>query len=167
VSGRSPHLVQTNKIQDKRAQRETLRRCTTATPCGLDEAPIRQVIRDGAYTVRRVTYPAVSTFPYRGWCHTFRPVKCEGAQAGPWADCMGAPCQVDPHNPDRPLKCQCRVETGPFVGIDGRCASRPGEVMSTFDRRLWNFEEGAFSVPLPGGNALVNQGACRFPRSDP
>jgi hypothetical protein len=161
-----PHVVQTSKIEDLQARRDTLSRCTTATPCGIDEAPICRVIREGRYTVRRVTYPAVSTFSYRGWCQTFRPVKCEAAQAGPWADCMAAPCQLDPTNPDRPLKCQCRVERGDYVGIDGRCESRAGQVMSTIERQLWNFEEGAFAGPVPG-NAFVNRGACRFLRSDP
>jgi hypothetical protein len=161
-----PHLVQTAKIQDSKVQEETRKRCTIATPCGVDEAPICRVIRNGTYTVRQVTYPGVSTFSYRGWCQTFRPVKCEGLQAGPWADCMGAPCQVDPHNPDRPFNCRCRVQSGDFVGIDGSCESRPGQVMSTIERQLWNFDAGTFAGPLPG-NAFVNQGACRFLRSDP
>lgn len=79
---------------------------------------------------------------------------------------MGAPCQLDPNNSDRPFNCRCRVQSGDFVGIDGSCKSGSGQVMSTIDRKLWNFEAGAFAVPLPG-NAFVNQGACRFLRSDP
>jgi hypothetical protein len=161
-----PHVVQTDKIQDIPAREATRKRCTTATPCGVDEAPICRVIRQGTYTVDRVTFPAVSTFSYRGWCQTFRPVKCQGAQAGPWADCMGAPCEVDPNNPDRPLRCRCRVQRSDFVGIDGRCDSAKGEVMSTIPLDFWNFEASTFAVPVPG-NAFVNQGACRFLRSDP
>ncbi|MFN9623670.1 MAG: hypothetical protein ACK587_12705 [Cyanobacteriota bacterium] len=163
---KEPHVVQTDKIQDTKAREATRKRCTTATPCSVDEAPICRVIRAGTYTVDQVTFPAVSTFSYRGWCQTFRPVKCAGALAGPWADCMGAPCEVDPKNPDRPLKCRCRVTTSDFVGIDGRCDSRQGEVMSTIPLNFWNFDAGTFAVPVPG-NAFVNQGACRFPRSDP
>jgi hypothetical protein len=159
-------VVQTAKIQDNKAREATQKRCTTATPCGVDEAPICRVIRNGTYTVDGVTYPGVSTFSWRGWCQTFRPVRCAGAQAGPWADCMAAPCQADPKNPDRPLKCQCRVESSDFVGINGRCDSRSGEVMSTIPLNFWNFDTGSFSVPVPG-NAFVNLGACRFLRSDP
>lgn len=47
-----------------------------------------------------------------------------------------------------------------------RCQSRAEEMMSTLERQLWNFEEGACAAPVPG-NALVNKGACRFLRSDP
>lgn len=160
-----PHLVQTEKIQDELARLETRRRCTKATPCAIDEAPICRVIQEGRYRVDKVTYPGVSTFSYRGWCQTFRPISC-AAQQGPWADCMGAPCQRNPSNPDRPWTCACSLQHNAFVGINGRCDSPAGQVMSTFARPLWNFETGAFSVPLPG-NAFVNIGACRFLRSDP
>lgn len=160
-----PHLVQTEKIQDELVRLETRNRCTQGSPCGIDEAPVCRVIREGRYRVDRITYPGVSTFSYRGWCQTFRPVSCE-AKSGPWADCMAAPCQRNPTNPDRPWTCTCRIQKDAFVGINGRCDSRAGQVMSTIARPLWNFETGAFSVPLPG-NEFVNIGACRFLRSDP
>jgi hypothetical protein len=38
--------------------------------------------------------------------------------------------------------------------------------MSTIPLDFWNFEASTFAVPVPG-NAFVNQGACRFLRSDP
>jgi hypothetical protein len=158
------HLVQTEKIQDELVRLETQRRCSKGSPCGVDEAPVCRVIREGRYRVDKVTYPGVSTFSYRGWCQTFRPVSCE-AKSGPWADCMAAPCQRNPNNPDRPWTCQCRIQNEAFVGINGRCDSPAGQVMSTFERPLWNFNTGAFSVPLPG-NEFVNIGACRFLRSD-
>ncbi|MFN7900952.1 MAG: hypothetical protein ACK5N0_15085 [Synechococcaceae cyanobacterium] len=159
------HLVLTSKIQDALVRQETQRRCTQGSPCGLEEAPVCRVIREGHYRVDKVTYPGVSTFSYRGWCQTFRPVACEAAKA-PWADCMAAPCQKNPNNPDRPWTCQCRIQNSAFVGINGSCDSATGQVMSTFERPLWNFQTGAFSLPLPG-NDFVNLGACRFLRSDP
>ncbi|MFN6134459.1 MAG: hypothetical protein ACK46L_16425 [Synechococcaceae cyanobacterium] len=160
-----PHLVQTEKIQDELVRLETQRRCTKGSPCAIDEAPVCRVIREGRYRVDKVTYPGVSTFSYRGWCQTFRPVSCE-ANSGPWADCMAAPCTRNPNNPDRPWTCQCRIQNDAFIGINGRCDSPAGQVMSTFERPLWNFNTGAFTVPLPG-NDFVNIGACRFLRSDP
>ena len=68
------HLVLTEKIQDELVRKETQRRCTQGSPCGLDDAPVCRVIREGRYRVDKVTYPGVSTFSYRGWCQTFRPV---------------------------------------------------------------------------------------------
>lgn len=58
------------------------------------------------------------------------------------------------------------MEDKAFVGIDGRCDSRRGEVMSTMPLDFWNVETGTFQVPVPG-NEFVNKGACRFLRSDP
>ena len=159
------HLVETEKILDKKARLLTRTRCTTAHPCKVGRAPICRVIREGRYRVGTTTYPSVSTFSYRGWCETFNPVKCEGPKAGPWADCMAAPCTVDPTHPERPLNCQCLITNSAFVGIAGSCESRPGEVMSTIPRVGWNFEDGAFSVPMPG-NDYVNRGACKPLRSD-
>lgn len=144
------HLVVTKDIEDARVRAQTLRLCTTAHPCKVDKAPVCKAIRAGRYTVDRVTYPQVSTYSYRGWCETFRPVPCEGDKAGPWADCMAAPCTVDTNNPDRPLNCQCRLENGAFIGINGVCSTAAGEVMSTIARGAWSFEQNAFTVQLPG-----------------
>jgi hypothetical protein len=159
------HLVETSKILDKKARLLTQKRCTTAHPCKAGRAPICRVIRNGQYQVGTTTYPSVSTYSYRGWCQTFHPVACEGQMAGAWADCMAAPCTVDPSNPGRPLNCQCIINNGPFVGINGSCETKPGEVMSTIPRAAWNFHEGAFSVPLPG-NDYVNKGACKPLKSE-
>ena len=159
------HLVETSKILDLKAKRLTRARCTTAHPCKVDRAPICRVIRNGQYRVGAFTYPSVSTFSYRGWCETFKPVQCEGPKAGLWADCMAAPCTVDPSHPERPLNCQCQIKDSAFVGIAGSCESPPGQVMSTISRLEWNFEDGAFSVPIPG-NDYVNRGACKPLRSD-
>ncbi|MEB3243776.1 MAG: hypothetical protein VKO44_09085 [Cyanobacteriota bacterium] len=51
----------------------TQRRCTTATPCGLDQAPICRVIREGTSTVRGITYPLCPPFPTGGGVRPFAP----------------------------------------------------------------------------------------------
>jgi hypothetical protein len=165
------HIVVTSKIQDTAVQRMTQSECTSAHPCGVDQAPVCKAIKSGRYRVDKVKYEWVSTYSYRGWCETFKPKACD--QNAPlyngdyyWADCMAAPCteNPDPSNPDRPLSCQCRVENTPFVGINDSCSGTNGGIMSTFRLVEWDFQNNTYRSPPPGYQYV--QGACATLKSD-
>jgi hypothetical protein len=146
------HIVVTSHIKDETfggapIKELTQSKCTKLHPCGLDQAPVCQAIKNllpnGQW---------VSTFSYRGWCEHWDPVKCEGPDAGPWADCMTSLCTKiqDPKDPNRPLSCQCQVNTGNFVGTEGSCQTQQGTVMSTIPLASWDFRNGTFSFSVPG-----------------
>jgi hypothetical protein len=166
------HIVITTKIQDSVVKNMTQAKCTRKHPCDVDEAPVCRAIKNGRYNVDNVYYDWVSTYSYRGWCETFKPKACY--QNVPsyngdlyWADCMAAPCMetLDPSNPDRPLSCQCRVESTPFVGTNGTCTGDRGGIMSTFSRWEWDFKNNTYRTPPPGYEYV--KGACEALKSDP
>lgn len=159
------HVVATSNIKNAAfggapIKEMTQRRCTTAHPCDLDEAPVCQAIKDLLEDNQWI-----STYSYRGWCDNWQPVECN---AGPWADCMTSPCTVmdPPADPNRPLSCQCTVNGGPFVGTNSTCDDNdPNTVMSTIERFTWDFKNNQFSFPWPGYEYV--KGACAPVGSDP
>jgi hypothetical protein len=158
------YVVVTADISNPDIKEETQSGCTSAHPCAVDESPVCQAIKSGNYTVDGHRYEWVSTYSYRGWCENWKPVRCDAA---PWADCMTSPC-VENHDRrtdhDRPLVCRCNVKTESFVGTDGRCKSRRGEVMSTINQKFWNFHDKKFTLDMPGYEYV--QGACAPIHSD-
>jgi hypothetical protein len=168
------HIVLTSDIQDTAVKRLTQAKCTNKHPCDTDQAPVCTAIRNGQYEVDNVTYAWVSTFSYRGWCGLMelKPVACDPQAEGYtgdryWAVCDGAPCteNPDPSNPDKPLRCQCRVEEGPFVGINGSCTGDNGGIMSSSPLWTWNFQTNSYGIPIPGLEFV--QSACAPLKSDP
>jgi hypothetical protein len=169
-----PHIVQTSEIQDPVVKRQTLAKCTKEHPCTVDEAPVCQAIRDGKYTVDHIRYNWVSTFSYRGWCGLSgqnKPIACNPQEPGYsgdkyWAICDAAPCTENPNpaDPNKPLTCQCRVQTGPFLGF-GSCTGTNGGIMSSSPQWIWDFQKNTFSVPVPGADYVLS--ACAPLKSDP
>ena len=168
------HIVQTSEIQDVVMKRLTLARCTKDHPCAVDEAPVCQAIKDGKYTVHHTRYNWVSTFSYRGWCGFLernKPVACDPQAPGYsgdryWAICDAAPCTENPNpsDPNKPLTCQCRVQTGPFIGF-GRCTGVNGGIQSSSPQWVWDFQNNTFSVPVAGAEYV--RSACAPLQSDP
>ena len=168
------HIVYTTEIQDAGARTATLAACTEARPCGIDEAPVCKIIRDGEYTVGGARYRWVSTYSYRGWCSLVDVdlKACDPSQSGYrgdryWAICDAAPCTEieDPPDPNRPLSCRCRVESTPFVGANGTCTGDNGGIMSSFSPDLWDFEKKTYRMSMPGYDFV--ESACAPVRSDP
>lgn len=168
------HIVETDAIQDPAVKRTTLARCTNAHPCDIDQAPVCDAIRTGQYDVDHVAYAWVSTYSYRGWCSllTPPPIPCDPRAPGytgdrRWAVCDGAPCTelATPSDPQRPLRCRCRVETTPFVGPQQRCTGDSGGIISSFPLSAWDFENNTYRIPMPGYEYV--RGACAALTSDP
>jgi hypothetical protein len=168
------HIVETSEIQDDGVKRITLERCTDENPCAVDEAPVCEAIRSGRYEVDKVRYEWVSTYSYRGWCSLLQPppVPCDPSAAGytgdrQWAICDAAPCteSTNPANPEKPLRCQCRVMDTPFVGAKGTCRGENGGIMSSFPVEAWDFENNTYPLAMPGYEFV--QGACAPLTSDP
>jgi hypothetical protein len=166
------HIVATSEIQDPAVKRMTELKCTDKHPCGLDEAPVCSAIRDGEYEFEGVKYPWVSTFSYRGWCDFYQPKACDTEDGGyvgdyAWAICDVAPCTelADPVDPDRPLRCHCRVKEGPFVGTKDSCTGDDGGLISAMELWVWDFENETWALPMPGFDYI--KGACEAIRSDP
>jgi hypothetical protein len=164
------YMVGVSNIKNSGLKAATQAACTKDYPCGVDEAPVCAAIQSGTYTVDGDAreYEWVSTYSYRGWCDHWNPVRCEGREAGPWADCMTSPCIETKGrigNPDRPLTCRCTIETSAFIGSMGSCRTRPGEVMSTIPRVSWDFRNAEFAFPMPGYDEYVKR-ACGRLRSD-
>jgi hypothetical protein len=169
-----PHIVQTSAIQDPAVKRLTQKKCTTEHPCDRDEAPVCKAIKYGQYSVDHVKYYWVSTFSYRGWCSILEldPQPCSQEENGysgdaHWAVCDGAPCTEteDPSDPDKPLTCRCRVEEGPFVGVNGSCTGDNGGIMSSSPMKTWDFQTNTYRIPVPGLDYV--EGACAPLTSDP
>jgi hypothetical protein len=167
------HIVATSEIQDVRVKRQTLVKCTKKHPCGPDQAPVCKAIRNGTYEVNHVKYDWVSTYSYRGWCSLLeqKPIACDPKRPGYvgdsyWAICDAAPCTEIPHpfNPNKPLSCQCRVESTPFVGF-GTCTGSNGGIMSSFPLWAWDFQKNTYPFKMPGYDYI--QGACAPLKSDP
>lgn len=165
------HIVMTSEIQDIRIKRMTEARCTNRHPCDMDEAPVCAAIKDGRYEVEGFNYPWVSTFSYRGWCGLYEPKACDPAADGyagdlSWAICDAAPCMEteDPPDPDRPLRCQCRIEEGAFVGTKNSCIGENGGIISAVPLWVWDFENDTWAVPVPGYDYV--KGACDTLHSD-
>lgn len=168
------HIVETSAIQDTAVKRLTLAKCTTEHPCDTDQAPVCKAIRYGQYEVDNVKYDWVSTFSYRGWCSLLKvtPKACVPQTPGyagdaKWALCDAAPCTEiqNPSNPDKPLSCQCRVETTPFLGTNGSCTGDNGGIMSSSPLWTWDFAKNTYRIPIPGLEYV--QGACASLKSDP
>lgn len=171
------HIVETDEIQDASVKRLTQTKCTEKDPCDVDEAPICKVIQSGTYKVNSVKYDWVSTFSYRGWCDLVKvqPKACDQRVPGYkgdlyWAICDVAPCikKQNPSDPNRPLSCQCRVRSTPFLGANGTCTGDNGGIMSSSPLSSWDFKNNTYRIPLPGIDYV--QSACaplqsdRFPR---
>ena len=168
------HIVWTGEIRDSLAKRLTFERCTTQHPCAVDEAPICKVIADGKYEVDRVRYRWVSTYSYRGWCTILqiKPAFCDPTSEGyrgdvNWAVCDAAPCTTNknPTDPERPLSCQCRVESGAFLGVNGSCTGVNGGIMSSSPASIWDFKNETYTFYMPGYEYV--RGACAPLKSDP
>lgn len=153
-----PHLVLTSEIQDPVVKRQTQTKCTNEDPCDTDQAPVCKAFKDGQYRVDHVRYDWVSTFSYRGWCSILemKPQPCDQQENGyvgdaNWAICDGAPCteNENPADPDKPLVCRCRVEDGPFIGINGSCTGEGGGIMSSSPMETWDFQANSYLLPLP------------------
>lgn len=168
------HIVLTSDIQDPAVKRLTLNRCTEKHPCEVDQAPVCEAIRSGRYQVDHVKYEWISTFSFRGWCSLLKtePQPCDQTEYGysgdlNWAVCDGAPCSENPEpfDPERPLTCQCRIQDGPFVGINGGCTGDLGGIMSSSPLWTWDFQANTYVIPVPGLDFV--QSACAPLESDP
>jgi hypothetical protein len=168
-----PHIVLTSGIQDRALKKATMVLCTERHPCDVDEAPVCRAIQEGRYEVRGVRYEWVSTYSYRGWCglQWNNPVACDTTQRGYvgdtyWTICDAAPCSEIPYPPDpnRPLRCQCPVVSGPFVG-PGTCTGTNGGIISSMSLEAWDFQRNTFAVFVPGYDYV--RSACAPLRSDP
>jgi hypothetical protein len=155
------HFVMTSNIKNEVLKARTRTACTSDRPCAVDEAPICRVIQDGDYVIGHEKYEWVSTYSYRGWCENWDPARCDAA---PWVDCMTSPCTESNANPDRPLNCQCTINTTRFVGTKGTCTTAPGEVMSTIPWYAWSFRENQFTFAMPTYEYVKS--ACARLRSD-
>lgn len=166
------HIVMTGEIQDPAVRHLTEARCTNRHPCEVDEAPVCSAIAYGLYEVDGVAYDWVSTFSYRGWCNLYQPKACDQNEPGYagdlyWAICDAAPCTEtgNPPDPERPLRCQCRVEDTPFVGTKDSCTGDNGGIISAMPLWVWDFENNTWQAPVPGYEYV--QGACAPLLSDP
>ncbi len=168
------HIVETDAIQDPDVKRLTQAKCTDKHPCELDQAPVCQAIKHRQYKVDNVRYDWVSTYSYRGWCSLLqiKPKPCDQHAIGYvgdlyWAVCDGAPCveNKSPSDPQRPLSCQCRVESTPFVGANGTCTGANGGIISSFPLSDWDFKNNTYRIAMPGYEYV--QGACAPLKSDP
>jgi hypothetical protein len=166
------HIIATNEIQDTHLKRLTLARCTQKHPCATDMAPVCKAIKNGQYEVDHVKYKYVSTYSYRGWCNILAKkfVKCDPQAPGysgdqNWAICDAAPCteKLNPRNPNKPLRCECRVKDEPFVGL-GSCTGKNGGIMSSFPVWAWDFEKQTYPFAMPGYEFV--KGACAPLKSD-
>ena len=165
------HIVETSEIQDLKVKHLTQARCTNKHPCDVDEAPVCAAIQDGRYEVEGIKYPWVSTFSYRGWCDLYEPKACDPEADGYvgdfyWAICDAAPCTEteNPADTDRPLKCQCRLEEGAFIGTKNSCSGENGGIISAMPLWVWDFENDTWQVPVPGFDYV--KGACDTLHSD-
>jgi hypothetical protein len=167
------HIVATSEIQDLVVKRLTLTKCTKNHPCEVDQAPVCIAIKNAKYKVDHIRYNWVSTFSYRGWCGLLdhKPIACDQHAPGYsgdlyWAICDAAPCTENPNpsDPNKPLSCQCRVESTPFVGFGGTCTGLNGGIMSSSPLWAWDFQKNTFPFPMPGYEFV--QGACAPLRSD-
>lgn len=167
------HMVETGEIQDTAVKRRTRAKCTNKHPCDVDEAPVCKVISSGQYEVDQVKYDWVSTYSYRGWCSLLSPapVPCDQGEEDYtgdeyWAVCDAAPCTENPNpsDPNKPLSCQCRVRSTPFVGPKGSCTGDNGGIISSFPLSGWDFENNTYRFPMPGYEYV--QGACAPLKSD-
>jgi len=166
------HLVATSEIQDPMVKHLTEARCTNRRPCDVGEAPVCAAIAEGEYEVAGVRYDWVSTFSYRGWCSFYQPIACDPDEVGYsgdyyWAICDAAPCEelTDPPDPDRPLRCHCPVQEGPFVGGTDSCTGDDGGIISAMPMWVWDFDQETWTVPVPGYDYV--KAACDSLRSDP
>ena len=169
------HIVATAEIQDLAVRRLTQIKCTYAHPCAVDQAPICKTIASGQYEVNNVKYPWVSTYSYRGWCGILQQgfKLCDPAAPGytgdtAWAICDAAPCTeiANPSDPEKPLRCQCRVEENqPFAGIGNSCTGQDGGIISSMPTWAWNFQKNTYTFPMPGYEYV--RGACSPLQSDP
>ncbi len=168
------HIVATTEIQDTAVKLATQAKCTYKHPCDVDQAPVCKAIKYAQYQVDNIKYQWVSTYSYRGWCSILQ-LKfkaCDQSAAGyagdlDWAVCDAAPCteNENPSNPDKPLSCQCRVESTPFVGMNESCTGDNGGIMSSFPLWAWDFQKNTYPFPMPGYEYV--QGACAPLKSDP
>jgi len=168
------HIVETSEIQDTVAKNLTQTKCTSKHPCDADQAPVCNAIKYGQYRVGNATYNWVSTYSYRGWCSLLmqKPKACDQNATGYigeryWAVCDAAPCteNLNPSNPDKPLKCQCRVKDTPFVGLNDSCTGDNGGIMSSMPLWGWDFRNDTYRFPMPGYEYV--EGACAALKSDP
>jgi hypothetical protein len=168
------HIVETSEIQDTVAKNLTQTKCTSKHPCDVDQAPVCNAIKYGQYRVGNATYNWVSTYSYRGWCSLLmqKPKACDQNATGYignryWAVCDAAPCteNQNPSNPDKPLKCLCRVKDTPFVGLNDSCTGNNGGIMSSMPIWGWDFRNDTYRFPMPGYEYV--EGACAALKSDP
>ena len=169
------HIVATSEIQDIAVKRLTLAECTNEHPCDVDQAPVCKAIQYGQYAVDGVKYKWVSTYSYRGWCSIMavKFIPCDQKAKGYTGDlyyaiCDAAPCTEIKHPPDpnRPLSCQCRVASDPFMGMNnGSCTGDNGGIMSSSPIWAWDFRNNTYPFPMPGYEYV--QGACAPLKSDP
>ncbi|MDE3201974.1 MAG: hypothetical protein KGN79_13750, partial [Acidobacteriota bacterium] len=168
------HIVATAEIQDLPVKLATQAKCTVKHPCNVDQAPICKSIRSGTYEVDNVQYRWVSTYSYRGWCSILAAgIKACNPEAKDyvgdtyWAICDAAPCTEiqNPANPDQPLSCQYRVDTGPFAGMNNSCTGENGGIMSSMPAWAWDFEKNTYPFPMPGYEYAGP--ACAPLKSDP
>lgn len=168
------HIVMTGEIQDPEVKLLTLAKCTAKHPCDVDEAPVCKAIRSGEYKVQDVKYKWVSTFSYRAWCSlskvAFKPCDPQADDYNGdryWAICDAAPCTEtqNPSDPNKPLSCQCRVQEGAFIGMNGTCKGENGGIISSSPLWAWDFKNNTFSVPVPGMEYVGS--ACAELKSDP
>ena len=168
------HIVETDAIQDTAVKCRTQVVCTKKHPCDIDQAPVCKAIKHGQYKVNKVKYKWVSTYSYRGWCDllAMKLIPCDQGEENYegetyWAICDAAPCtEIEkPSDSNRPLRCQCRIEETPFVGINDSCAGEDGGIISSFPMDAWDFQKNTYRFPIPGYEYV--QGACASLNSDP
>ena len=143
------HVVSLAEIRNASVQAATASRCTQATPCATNEAPVcTAMASSGAVFGDEEVLPnMVSTFSWEGWCQATvgSPAVCS---ASPWAACMTAPCT---DAPDGGARCKCTWENSSwldFSSSDGReCTHVKSSVPGSFSMRV-----------MPGAEYVL--GAC-------
>ena len=144
VMANGTHVVALAEIRNAGIQAATAARCTSATPCALNEAPVCSAVASGATFGDQPTEPGmVSTFSWDGWCDAAAAIHAV-CPASPWAACMTAPCTRDGDL----VSCRCTMSNSSWLDLTGAgCARVASSVPSDFDLRV-----------LPGADYVL--GAC-------
>ena len=127
------NVVSTDEIQNATVRKATQARCTDATPCGVDEAPVCEAVHEAR--------GMVSTFSWTDWCRRAAPTPVSPCPSSPWAACMTAPCTADAGGDPGVASCACRVVNSAWLPLGGgACAQPAGRAISTvpagFDMRV-------------------------------
>ena len=118
-------------------QDETKARCTTASPCATDAAPVCHAVAAGGVLAGRSAAPGmVSTFSWSGWCQLNSFYEADHPHicaSSPWAACMTAPCWRQGEQ----VLCECPVKQSTWIDISGTgCDQLVSSIPGGFDMRV-------------------------------